>query len=86
VTIKIDSELRKQIEAAAAEPQREIPVIVNLAAEADVTELTRRGLKIENVFDSISAVAGTLTAAEIRALSQWDQVTAIEYDGQMYAL
>ncbi len=86
MTAKIDVELQNQIKSAQSDPQREIPVIVSLAAGANIEKLAQRGLKINRIFDAIEAVAGTLTAAEINALSKWDQVNRIEYDGEMHAL
>jgi hypothetical protein len=87
VTAKVSDELLKRLEEAEqTEPQREIPVIVTIAVDADLAELERKGLKVQQTFQNISAVSGTLTAAEANEVAQWDQVERIEYDGAVWAL
>lgn len=87
MTAKVSVELLKQVEEAEVkEPQREIPVIVNVAAGADPVTLEQKGMVIKHVFPSISAIAGTLNAAQIREIVRMDQVQSIEYDGTMRAL
>ena len=84
---RLREELLDQVEEAEKEePQREIPVIVTVTAGVDPGMMQDRGLEVQHVFRSISAVSGTLTAAKIRELAQLDQVESIEYDGTMRAL
>jgi hypothetical protein len=84
---KIGDQLLKLLEEVRKEdPERAIRVIVTTAAGTDPTALEQKGLKIDHIFDSISAVSGTLTAAEIHELAQLDQVEVIEYDGPVRAL
>ncbi len=84
---KISDQLLKQLEEARKEdPERAIRVIVTMAAGTDPTALEQKGLKIDHIFDSISAVSGTLTAAEVNELAKLDQVKVIEYDGPVWAL
>jgi hypothetical protein len=87
MTTKIGSELLKQIEKAEKErTQHEIPVLVTFVAGSDPRLLEQKGLRIRRIFDSISAIAGTLTAAEVSELAQLEQVMTIEYDGPVWAL
>jgi hypothetical protein len=81
-----DALLKRLEEAALAEPQREIPVIVTLTEGTDLAALEAKGLKIQRTFQNMSAVAGTLTVAEANAIEQLDQVRAIEYDEKAWAL
>ena len=87
MSAKIRGELFKRLqEAEKSEPQQEVPVIVTITAGADLAELERKGLKIQRVFEAISAVSGTLTVSEITEIAQMDQVETIEYDGEVWAL
>ena len=87
MTTKVSDELLKQLEEAEKEePQREIPVIVTIKAGADPTTLEQKGFRIQRIFESISAISSTLTAAEVNELAQLDQVEVIEYDGPVWAL
>jgi hypothetical protein len=87
MSIKIDPELLRQIDAAKkTQTQQEIPVIVTITPGADLAPLEARGLKIERTFENISAVAGKLKWTEIDNIALLDQVERIEYDGQMQAL
>lgn len=87
MTTKVSDELLKQLgEAEREEPQRKIPVIVTIKAGADPTTLEQKGLVIQRIFESISAISSTLTAAEVNELAQLDQVEVIEYDGSIWAL
>ena len=80
------SVLERFNEAATADPQKEIPVIVTVKTGADLAALEQKGLKIQRTFQNISAVAGTIPAAEVRALAEADQVETIEYDETAWAL
>ena len=83
---KIQEELAKQLEdAAREESQREIPVIVTITRGADLALLEQRGLKVLHTYENISAVSGTLTAAEVNGLAALDQVERIDYDGRAHA-
>ena len=73
-------------EAEQTEPQREIPVIVTTVANADLTELEQKGLKIQRRFENIPAVCGTICAADVKQVAQLDQVEIIEEDGEVWAL
>jgi hypothetical protein len=87
VTKKVNDELLRQLEEAAKQDsQREIPVIVTVAVGADPATLEQKGLRIQYIFDEISAISGTLNAAAVNELAQLDQVEVIEYDGQVWAL
>jgi hypothetical protein len=87
MTTKISDELLKQLnEAAVAEPQREIPVIVTVTAGTDPALLEEKGLKIQRTFQNISDIAGTLTVAEVDPVAALDSVVAIDYDGTAWAL
>jgi len=84
---KVSDEFLKQLEETEREdPQREIPVIVTIKAGTNVDTLKQRGLRIQRLFENISAISGTLTAAGIKNLAQLDQVVLIEYDGPVWAL
>lgn len=86
MTAKISDELLKRLdEAEKAEPQRELPVIVTITTGADLDALEQKGLKIQGTFESISAISGTLTAAQVNEVAQLDQVENIEYDGEVWA-
>jgi hypothetical protein len=87
MTTKISGELLKRLdEAAIAEPQREIPVIVTITAGTDLTALEQKGLKIQRTFQNSSDIAGTLTAAEVNPVAELDSVITIDYDGTAWAL
>jgi hypothetical protein len=87
VTTKVSDELLKLLkEAEREEPDREIPVIITVKAGTDRAALEAKGFRIQRVFEIISAISGTLTAAEANELAQLDQVELIEYDGPVWAL
>jgi len=87
MTTKVSDELLKQVEEAEKEePQQEIPVIVTITAATDPMIMQQKGLRIQRIFKNISAISGTLTAAEVKELAQLDQVEVIEYDGPVWAL
>jgi hypothetical protein len=84
---KISASVLKRLdEAATAGPQREIPVIVTIKRGADLTALEQKGLTIQRTYENISAVAGTIPAAEVSALAELDQVEIIDYDETAWAL
>jgi len=87
MTTKISDELLKRLdEAAIAEPQREIPVIVTITSGTDLAVLEKKGLKIQRTFQNSSDVAGTLTVAEVNPVADLDSVVAIDYDGTAWIL
>ena len=87
MSAKISDELLKRLkEASKAEPQREIPVIVTITPGADLTALKQKGLKIQQTFENISAVSGTITAAKVNEVALLELVENIEYDGEVQAL
>ena len=84
---KMSDELTKLLERVGKiEPQQTIPVIVTVTPGANLTMLEQKGLKIQRIFEHISALSGTLTAAQANELAQLDQVENIEYDGEMRAI
>jgi hypothetical protein len=84
---KISNALSSRLsEAATTDPPREIPVIVTVKTGADLATLEQKGLKIHHTFQNIPAVAGTLTASDVNALAELDQVEKIEPDEKAWAL
>lgn len=80
---KINADLARKIEAIGqTEPTREIPVIVTTRAGADLAVIGKKGLKVERIFESISAVAGTIPAGKIADVALLDEVELIEYDAE----
>ena len=68
---KINTELWEECKTAAqTEPQREILVIVTLTDWSRRTELKEKGRRVNHSFDSIFAVAGTLTCLEVMAIAR----------------
>lgn len=87
MSAKISEELARMVEEAHAEaPEREIPVIVTITEGSDVETLSRKGLKVQRVFENVPAVSGTATATEVRELAEVHQVERVEYDGEVHAL
>lgn len=87
MSTKISDELLKRLdEAAIAEPQREIPVIVTITSGTDLAVLEEKGLKIQRTFQNSSDIAGTLTVAEVNPVAELDSVVAIDYDGTAWIL
>jgi hypothetical protein len=78
--------LQRLDEAAITDPQREIPVIVTIRSGADLAALEQKGLKIQQTFQNISAVAGTIPVGEVNTLAEVDEVEAIDYDETAWAL
>jgi hypothetical protein len=87
MTSKINTQLLEQINAARDEdPRREIPIIVTLKPDTDTSILEKEGMTINRLIESISVVTGVMAASKIEALSHFEQVELIEYDGTVYAL
>ena len=84
---KISDELTKRLEEAGKiGPQQTVPVIITVTPGADLTALEQKGLRIQRIFENISAVSGTLTASQANELAQLNEVEHIEYDGEVWAL
>ncbi|MGH9906640.1 MAG: protease inhibitor I9 family protein [Pyrinomonadaceae bacterium] len=84
---RIDDELQQEVSRLeSTEPEREIPVIVNLNDWSKRGEVKEKGLKVEHEFENISALSGTLTPAEVKDVSQLGQVESIEFDGEVRAI
>jgi hypothetical protein len=87
MTTKMNETLSRQIEAAKnVGPEREIPVIVTLRPNSDLSALEQLGVKIQHIFRNISAVRGTLTPAMANRVAELEMVELIEYDGEVHAL
>ena len=87
MSAKISDDLLQRLQAAEkTDPRHEIPVIVTVTAGADLSDLVRKGFKVNRVFERISAVSGTISAAGVKALAQSPQIEAVEFDGEMRAL
>ena len=86
MTTKLSDELLMHLnETKGSEPSHPIPVIITLTEGSDLTELRQQGLEIQRIFESISAVSGTLTVAEIEEIAKSEQVVRVEFDGTVFA-
>lgn len=84
---KVDSTLQEQIDAAKRDDSHlPIPVIVTVEPGTDLAILGKSGLHIERTIESISAICGTIEAEQVEAVAKLDQVSLIEYDGQVQAV
>jgi len=84
---KLRGELAREVALAkVAGHSTRIPVIVTLAAGADVSSLQRIGLEITHIYENIRSVAGKISAEDIRQLEDLEQVESIEFDGEVHAL
>jgi len=84
---KLDPALRARLdELARTDPDQLVPLIVTLTPGADASTLRAKGLRIEQQFPIISAVAGRMTARQALDLAALDDVVRVEYDGEMRAL
>jgi hypothetical protein len=84
---KIDSDLRKWLDLMArTEPDKLFPFVVTVKPETHGSSLSAKGLRVDQEFPVISAVSGKMTAREALGLAADDEVTKIEYDGEMKAL
>ena len=63
-----------------------VSVIVTLKAGANRESLQKTDLRVENVFESISAVSGSVSVSGVTELAQLDEVELVELDGEMRAL
>lgn len=84
---KIQPRLVQRVRAMNLErPDDVIPVVVTVRPGVEMAAIEGRGLKVERVIESISAVAGTVSAGDIEDLAALDEVQAIEYDGEIRTL
>jgi hypothetical protein len=85
--IKIAESLARSFEEHANDPEHREAVIVTLNSDADASELARRGMAVTRKMKNQPIVMGTVDAAALKALSEWDGVTRIEGDSaDMHAL
>lgn len=66
--------------------QEEIPVIVTIKPETDLTKLESKGLKIGFKSALASIVSGTIPSTNARKLAELNEVEKIEYDAEMHAI
>jgi hypothetical protein len=87
---KINRELLKKLKEVEekGKPDQQIPVIVTLEPNIslDVSVLEQDGLYVENRFTEINAVAGRISAADLKRLSKRNGIKIIEYDSMFHAL
>lgn len=81
---EMTGDLLRVCEAAEkSQPLRAIGVIVTLSDWSRRRELEALGMRVAQSFERISAVAGTVTAAQARAIAALAPVDAIELDGEV---
>lgn len=84
--VKFTKEMLRIVrEVQAAEPERQIEVIVTVEPGTDLSILKREGLKIIWPVETVNAVSGTITAENARKLAELPQVKKIEYDSEIRA-
>jgi hypothetical protein len=84
---KIDPQLLTQLNREArGNPAQTFPLIVTIQPGTRADSLTHRGLRIERIFEEISAVSVSANLEAVRALAKLEQVERIEFDGQMHTL
>lgn len=83
--MKIDEQLSKQLRETSA-PGRELAVIIELEPGADVAMLRSAGVKVNRVYENISAVAATITADLVPRVAALPQVKRIELDTEARVL
>lgn len=87
MSAKISAELSRRLkEAGGASAEDELPVIVTIKKDSDLTALEKKGLKIQHAYENIDAVSGTLPAAAVKSLANLDEVKLIDFDGEVHAL
>lgn len=77
---KLDAELRKRLEAAGG---TEVPVIVTIKPGSDPSALERKGLRIHNYFEFISAVSGDIGREKVDELARLEEVEKVELDSKV---
>jgi len=84
---KIQPGLAKRVTAMKLDRRDDaIPVIVTVVPGVDMAAMESRGLNVERTIESVSAVAGSVSANDIEDLAALDEVRAVEYDGEIRAL
>lgn len=84
MTTQITGELLQVCEAAEkSQPLRDIGVIVTLSDWSRRRELEALGMRVAQWFERISAVAGSVTTAQARAIAALPSVASIDLDGQV---
>ena len=76
--------LLKTVDEGDVAAESEVPVIITLAPGTEPSAI--EGLSVSHIFEGISAVSGTLSTTQLRALSQSDAIVKIEHDGEVRAL
>lgn len=79
---RIQEELLQKLQTL--HPDDEVDVIVTLKPDTDLSSIEQLGLKVSRVFESISAVAGTIQVSKVEGLSKLDTIMFIEYDGKVF--
>lgn len=88
MSAKMHEDLKRQLKehAAAGVPEGEIPIIVTVREWEGTAELEHHGLRVGHTFESVSAISGKASPADIARIAELENVTMIEYDGEMRAL
>ncbi len=76
----ISEDLSRSFAAHAATPEHREMVIVTLADGADGSELSRLGMDVTVQMRNRPIAMGSITAAALQALSNWEGVVRIEPD------
>ena len=77
---EISEALSEVFNQHADTPDHREQVIVTLNSGADPAELSRRGMEITLQMRNRPIAVGTITAATLESLSDWDGVARIELD------
>jgi len=78
---KIDSDLRKWLELKArTEPDKLFTFVVRVKAGVQGSDLSAKGLRVDQEWPIISSVSGKMTAREALGLDAAEEVTKIEHD------
>ncbi len=83
--MNVDASLAEEM-AANHESAREFSVIVTLQRADDVLVLHAHGVRPTLVYQSMPALAASLTAEQIEAIAKLPQVKLIELDRKAWAL
>lgn len=76
----IDRQLREKFEQHADQPDHAEKVIVTLVPGADRAELEHFGMVVTSQLRNLPIVLGTITSANLNALSGWSEVERVELD------
>lgn len=84
MTTQLSGEVLQHCEAAERTGSlRPIPVIITLSDWGRRSELEALGMRVAFWFERISAAAGTVTAAQARAIAALDHVQSVDFDGEV---